>query len=691
MVPVALQGASSSTASSGAGAPPPGHVRLGDVHRQAEPGQVFVQAADPQRVALDGEHVGAGRGELRGLAARGRAEVGDAFAGPGGEQPGRQRGGRVLHPEPAFREALQILNPGAGGKADGPGRQHLARQRRLGAGRQREVERRFPRMRFGDRPRVPPPARPEPGGRVEPRTVEPVQRRLALVGDPAQHRVHQPGERRQLARPGQAHRGRHRGVRRRVEQQQPRRAEPQHVPHRLWRRAGQERLEHGIERAEPAQHRGGEPVRRGPVARLGPAGPLQTLIERAAAVQHRAEQVEGNLAGGVGRVARGGRHGPVHGAERGRMLGLGMSRLLATRRPYLLLTLFCLLLWTPGLFTLPPGDRDESRFAQATKQMIETGDFVRILNGTEARNRKPIGIYWLQSPFVAAADAAGLARANPIWPYRLPSALGALVAVLGTFALGSRLLGRAAALLGAAFLAGGVILSTEAHIAKTDAALLGSIVLAMGVLARAYPRRCRRPRTGGAVLAGAGGQHPAQGADRADGGGADGAHARYRGPAGRLAAGAAAGLGRAAAARGGAAVVRRDRAGDAWTLLRRGGGRRSRPQAQLRRRRALGAAGTAPAAVARADAAGMRRAPGGAARAPGASGPRPRPGSCWPGSCRPGWCSRRCRPSCRTTRCRSIRRCACWRRPGCCGASGGRWAVSRRCSRSPSRSRWRPR
>ena len=161
---------------------------------------------------------------------------------------------------------------------------------------------------------------------------------------------------------------------------------------------------------------------------------------------------------------------------------------LETARPRLLLALFCLVLWLPGLFTLPPGDRDESRFAQATKQMIETGDFVRILNGTEARNRKPIGIYWLQTPFVAAADALGIAQANPIWPYRMPSALGALIAVLATFELAAPLLGRQPALLGAAFLASTLILSVEAHIAKTDAAMLGSIVLFMGVLARAYLR-----------------------------------------------------------------------------------------------------------------------------------------------------------------------------------------------------------
>ena len=163
-----------------------------------------------------------------------------------------------------------------------------------------------------------------------------------------------------------------------------------------------------------------------------------------------------------------------------------MRHLLDTRRPRLLLTLFCLLLWTPGFFTLPPGDRDESRFVQASKQMIETGDYVRIQNGAEARNRKPIGIHWLQVPFAAAARGLGVATENPVWPYRIPSALGGLCAVLATFWAGQRLVGQRAALLAAGMLAASVILVVEVHIAKTDAALLGATTAAMAVLARAY-------------------------------------------------------------------------------------------------------------------------------------------------------------------------------------------------------------
>ena len=162
--------------------------------------------------------------------------------------------------------------------------------------------------------------------------------------------------------------------------------------------------------------------------------------------------------------------------------------LLDTKRPRALLVAFCLLVWLPGFFTLPPTDRDESRFAQASKQMLESGDYVRIMNGTEPRNRKPIGIYWLQVPFAAAAHGLHIATGNPVWPYRIPSVLGGLIAVLATFEAGLALTTRRTALLAAAMLAASVILVAETHLAKTDAALLGATAVAMAVLARAHAR-----------------------------------------------------------------------------------------------------------------------------------------------------------------------------------------------------------
>src|SRR6202162_4117847 len=95
------------------------------------------------------------------------------------------------------------------------------------------------------------------------------------------------------------------------------------------------------------------------------------------------------------------------------------------------LTLCGLLLFLPGFFNIPPIDRDEARFAQATKQMVESGDFVDIRFQDEVRYKKPVGIYWLQAAAVKAGRALGVSRAHTtIWLYRLPSLFGAISAVL---------------------------------------------------------------------------------------------------------------------------------------------------------------------------------------------------------------------------------------------------------------------
>jgi hypothetical protein len=43
---------------------------------------------------------------------------------------------------------------------------------------------------------------------------------------------------------------------------------------------------------------------------------------------------------------------------------------------FAVLLLLCLILYAPGLASIPPVHR--ARFAQATRQMLETGDFIRI-------------------------------------------------------------------------------------------------------------------------------------------------------------------------------------------------------------------------------------------------------------------------------------------------------------------------
>jgi len=163
-------------------------------------------------------------------------------------------------------------------------------------------------------------------------------------------------------------------------------------------------------------------------------------------------------------------------------------------RPYALLGLLCLGLYLPGAGALPVTDRDEARFAQATRQMIESGDYLRIRFQDEARNRKPAGIYWLQALSVASLSDASQ---SAIWPYRLPSLLGAVAAVFLTFALGRALVGVPAALLGAALLACSLTLVAEAHLAKTDAVLLGLAAAAQLSLGKIYCAARRRGKSRG--------------------------------------------------------------------------------------------------------------------------------------------------------------------------------------------------
>lgn len=152
-------------------------------------------------------------------------------------------------------------------------------------------------------------------------------------------------------------------------------------------------------------------------------------------------------------------------------------------RPYALLALLCLGLYLPGLVNLPVTDRDEARFAQATRQMLESRDFIDIRFQNQARDKKPAGIYWLQAASVALFSTP---ESDAIWPYRLPSLLGATAASLLTFGMGARLVGRKAAFVGAALLASSLGLDVEAHLAKTDAVLLACATLAQLALARVY-------------------------------------------------------------------------------------------------------------------------------------------------------------------------------------------------------------
>jgi len=151
----------------------------------------------------------------------------------------------------------------------------------------------------------------------------------------------------------------------------------------------------------------------------------------------------------------------------------------------------------PGLVAVPPLDRDEARFAQATAQMLESGDFVVIRFQDAPRFKKPVGIHWLQA---ASVSLLSNPEARQIWAYRVPSLLGAMLAAAACAWGAAAFFGAEAGLLAGVLLAASFLLSTEAFIAKTDGALVGVTTLAMAALGRLYASARGGPRAGRRVV-----------------------------------------------------------------------------------------------------------------------------------------------------------------------------------------------
>ncbi|PWW02273.1 4-amino-4-deoxy-L-arabinose transferase-like glycosyltransferase [Hoeflea marina] len=160
-----------------------------------------------------------------------------------------------------------------------------------------------------------------------------------------------------------------------------------------------------------------------------------------------------------------------------------MARSALGRWQGLVLAIGCLLAFLPGLMALPPIDRDEARFVQASKQMLETGDYVDIRFQDEHRYKKPVGIYWLQT---AAVRLTGQGPEAGIWAYRLASVAAGTVAVVTIASLGTWMFGPAVGLAAGIMLAGLFGLGFEARLAKTDATLMAITLIGQAALARLY-------------------------------------------------------------------------------------------------------------------------------------------------------------------------------------------------------------
>jgi 4-amino-4-deoxy-L-arabinose transferase-like glycosyltransferase len=94
------------------------------------------------------------------------------------------------------------------------------------------------------------------------------------------------------------------------------------------------------------------------------------------------------------------------------------------------LVVMSLAAFLPGFFQIPTVDLDEARFAQATKRMIETGDYVDVRFQDETRYKKPVGIYWLHAVVVEIAETVDGAEAS-----LLRAAVGSIMLSIAAYAV----------------------------------------------------------------------------------------------------------------------------------------------------------------------------------------------------------------------------------------------------------------
>ena len=199
----------------------------------------------------------------------------------------------------------------------------------------------------------------------------------------------------------------------------------------------------------------------------------------------------------------------------------------------LALLAICAVMHLPGIFVLPPIDRDEARFAEATRQMVTGGgwrDYVVPRFACAVRANKPPLIYWIQAPLVALSgvpvepdqpitrsgrDAIPITsspssahQSEPdsrlftprwptggIWAYRLASLFGAAAAGLLTWRLGLCMFAAPAAWLGGVLLVSCLLIVFDVRQARADQVLLAFTTLAQFALWRLWDRRRRGRET----------------------------------------------------------------------------------------------------------------------------------------------------------------------------------------------------
>jgi 4-amino-4-deoxy-L-arabinose transferase-like glycosyltransferase len=166
----------------------------------------------------------------------------------------------------------------------------------------------------------------------------------------------------------------------------------------------------------------------------------------------------------------------------------------------LLLVVICCAVMLPGLWAIAPIDRDEARFAQASRQMLESGDWVIPMVQDRPRLNKPPLVYWLQASSAWVLSGGDVSR-DAIWMYRVPGVLCAIGAVLLTWRLGTSMGGASVGFLAGSMLAVSPLVAFDAHQARADQLLLLCTTWAMSAWWSIWRRHRRGERVGiGVVL-----------------------------------------------------------------------------------------------------------------------------------------------------------------------------------------------
>jgi len=153
--------------------------------------------------------------------------------------------------------------------------------------------------------------------------------------------------------------------------------------------------------------------------------------------------------------------------------------------PYVLLAVICVVLFFWRLGAVPLIGFDEGVYAEASREMLVSGDYITPrLNGEFFFDKPPL-CYWMQAASMRIFGVNSLAT-------RLPSAVAGLLLVALTVGLGTKLFGRNAGLFAGFALSTSILCAALGRMCLLDMPFALAITAALGAFALAYRERVGR-------------------------------------------------------------------------------------------------------------------------------------------------------------------------------------------------------